>query len=129
MVFTQFDITNWMTGGRRVPGLAHHKWFFEKKNKSLYIVTKNYPLLYSREFQYTNWAGPDECKFYWERDIKYKMISDLDFHFLIREYRKFVDKNKKYLTRGYVLVYFDNLLRMIKAWIKLFIKRGKGFEY
>jgi len=128
MVFTSFDITNWMTGGRRVPGLAHHKWFFEKRGKTLYVVTKNYPLLYSSKFQFTKWTGSDECKFYWEKKIKYKVIGDLDFHLLIKEYRRFVEKNKKHLIKGRVLVYFDKPFQIIKGWVKLLLKRGKGFE-
>ncbi len=29
--FSHFDITDWLTGPRRVAGLAHHQWFFENK--------------------------------------------------------------------------------------------------
>ena len=128
MVFTPFDITNWMTGGRRSPGIAHHKWFFEKRGKTLYVITKNYPLLYSGEFQFTKWSGPLECQYYWESEIKYKVAQEIDFHPLIMEYRKFVEKNKRYLTKGKILVYFDKPVQIIKQWLKLFLKRGKGFR-
>jgi ubiquinone/menaquinone biosynthesis C-methylase UbiE len=128
MVFTQFDITNWMTGGRRVPGVGHHKWFFEKRGKTLYVITKNYPLLYSGEFQFTKWNGPEECRYYWSDDVKYKVAQEIDFHLLIKEYREFVEKNRKYLTKESVLIYFDKPFVILKQWLKLLLKRGKGFE-
>ena len=37
MVFSPIDSTDWLTGARRVPGQAHHRWFFVRKE-----ITKNY---------------------------------------------------------------------------------------
>lgn len=128
MVFTHIDLTNWRTGPRRVPGLAHHKWLFYKKNNKVHILPKNYPLLYSGEFHFTRWLGEEELVYYWEKEIKHKEIKDLNFHLLIDEYRSFVKTNRSKLKRGLVLFYLDNPLYCLKEVAKLILKRGKGFR-
>ena len=92
------------------------------------VLPKNYPLLYSSQFHFTSWLGEAELEYYWEGKINYTEVNDLDFHKLIGEYRKFVKKNKNQLRRGLVLVYLDNPLTVLKAWLKLLLRRGKGFH-
>jgi len=67
MVFSHIDFTDWLSGARRLPGGAHHKWFFIKENKKLRVIPKNYPILYTRDFQVIRWKGEDEMILYWER--------------------------------------------------------------
>ena len=44
MTFTPIDYTDWLTGARRVPGEAHHKWFFVKENNILKVIPKYFPI-------------------------------------------------------------------------------------
>lgn len=129
MVFSRLDMTNWLTGVRRTPGLAHHKWFFYKKGKNLRILPKNYPILYSSEFQITGWEGEDETVYYWEGKVNYEKSDDLNIHRLIDEYQKYLMKNKAKIRKGAVLLYLDNPFYYLKEFGKLIFRRGKGFEY
>jgi len=128
MVFAHVDFADWATGARRVPGLGHHKWLFFKEKGRMIILPKNYPLLYSGEFHYTKWLGEDELVYYWEGNIKYKEIKDLNFHSLIGEYRKFVNNNRNKLKRGPVLIYLDNPFIYLRELTKLLLRRGRGFR-
>ncbi len=128
MVFTHFDLTDWLTGPRRVPGQAHHKWFFENKNSTMVITPKNYPLLYTREFQVTNWSGEPEFQFAWENKIKFKITDGIDFHGLIKNYRHFFAENKSKITTSSVLFYLDNPYYFVKENGKLILRRGMGFK-
>ena len=127
LVFSHFNLTDWLTGARRVPGLAHHKWLLYLNKNVMCIVPKNYPLLYTHEFQITKWRGEEEFKYYWEGQIKYKEIKDLDFHLLVREYKDFIKRNRSNIEKGPVLFYFDNPIYYFKEVVKLFLKRGEGF--
>ena len=128
IVFTNIDFTNWATGARRVPGLGHHKWLFYEEGGKMIVLPKNYPLLYSSQFHFTRWLGEEELEYYWEGNINYTEVNDLDFHQLIGEYKKFAKKNSNKLRRGLVLFYLDNPLMVIRAWLKLLLRRGKGFH-
>ena len=58
MVFTDFDITNWLTGARRVPGLAYHKWFLRTKRSAPSYSQKLSTALLARVSIYQLvWAG------------------------------------------------------------------------
>jgi ubiquinone/menaquinone biosynthesis C-methylase UbiE len=87
MKFSPIDYTDWLTGARRVPGEAHHKWFFVKEGDSLKVIPKNYPILYTEDFQVTGWMGEAEMKYYWKGIIKYSEFSSLNIHKLIDEYK------------------------------------------
>jgi len=118
MTFTHYDITDWGTGGRRVPGFAHHHWFFETENSRLIITPKNYPLLYSTHFQFIRWTGPVENEFAWAGKINYRVFASTSFHDLIDNYQEFVFQSRSYLSRGKVLIWIDNPLTISKAIIK-----------
>ena len=127
IVFSHIDFTDWATGARRVPGQGHHKWLFYKKGKTMMVVPKNYPLLYSSEFHFVNWRGEEEFEYYWEGKIDYNEVQALNFHSLIREYRNFVESNRNNLKKGTVLLYLDNPYYFIKEELKLLLKKGRGF--
>jgi len=128
IVFTHLDITNWLTGFRRVPGISHHKWLFYMKGDTMQVVPKNYPLLYSTDFHYSDWSGEDEFEYYWEKKIKFNEIMDLDFRVIIKEYRSFIKRNQSKLKyRGPILLYVDNPIYYIKEIVKLIFKKGYGF--
>lgn len=118
MTFTHYNITDWNTGGRRVPGHAHHYWFFETVNKKLIITPKNYSLLYSSQFQFTGWLGSKENKYIWKEKINFEVFFSTSFHELIQNYRRFVTKNKKYLKTGRVLYWIDNPYYISKEIVK-----------
>ncbi len=123
MIFSHYNLTDWETGGRRVPGWSHHKWLFYKSGKNMYILPKNYGVLYSSEFHFTNWSGNDEFQYFWTKSINYKEIKDLNVHLLISQYRKYVQKNIRYLTKGRPLLYFDNPLFILKEFVKKMVLR------
>ena len=127
--FSHFNLTDWLTGPRRVPGLGHHKWFFEYRDNRMYISPKNYPLLYTNEFCITQWKGTDEFEFYWVDKIKYKKFDSTSFHQLAKDYRIFMKLNKNLITKGIPLIYLDNLYYFLKELIKLLLRRGQGFKY
>jgi len=129
MVFSHFDITNWLTGPRRMPGNAHHKWFFIKKRKKLQIIPKNYPILYTPRFHIVDWLGEDEMRYYWEGEIDYVAKNDLNIHELIDEYEGYLRKYSKMIKRGRALLFLDNPYYIFKAALKLMLKRGKGYKY
>lgn len=128
LVFSHFNLTDWLTGARRVPGLAHHKWLFYLNKNVMFIIPKNYPLLYTHEFRITKWRGEEEFEYDWEGEIKYKELKDLDFHLLIREYKDFIKRNRLKIKKGPVLFYLDNPIYYFKEVAKLFLKRGEGFR-
>jgi ubiquinone/menaquinone biosynthesis C-methylase UbiE len=123
IVFTHIDFTNWGTGARRVPGISHHKWLFYVHNAKMRVVPKNYPLLYSEEFQYVKWMGEEEFRFPWKGKIAYEEFRDFDFKLLIKEYRDFESKNKTKLQKGKVLFYLDNPQNLVKGNLKRILKR------
>jgi ubiquinone/menaquinone biosynthesis C-methylase UbiE len=129
MQLTPIDYTDWLTGARRVPGEAHHKWFFLKDGKVLNIIPKNYPILYTKEFQVVGWTGEREMEFYWNGNIKYSEFSALNIHKLIDEYKRFINKNTDKIKIGIAVIFIDNPFNMVKALVKKIIKRGVGYKY
>lgn len=128
ITLSNINFTNWRTGARRVPGLAHHKWLFYEKNGTMNVVPKNYPLLYSSEFQFTKWTGQDEFQFDWEGKINYWEFKDYEFEDLIAEYRAFVKKNEPKISKfPLAVMYLDNPLYYAKEFIKMILGRGYGF--
>lgn len=128
ITLSNINFTNWGTGARRVPGLAHHKWLFYDKGGVMSVVPKNYPLLYSSEFQFTKWGGDSEFQFYWDKKINYQEFKDFNFDDLIAEYRSFVKKNKNKLTHfPLAAVYLDNPIYYAKEIIKTILGKGYGF--
>lgn len=128
IVFSHVDVTDWLTGFRRTPGNAHHKWLFQKENGVLKIIPKNYPILYSPEFQVTNWKGERHMEFIWKDKLIYKEIVMLDFHSLISEYRKFFKTRKKEIVKGRALIFIDNPYYFLKQIAKFVLKKGSGFR-
>ncbi len=133
LVFSHFNLTDWGTGSRRVPGWSHHKWLFyspnsRKHKNSFVILPKNYGVLYSSMFHFVNWSGNEEFRYYWKKKINFRVVDDLDLHKLITEYKKYVSKNKKMLTKGAPLVYLDSPFYILKELIKKIFKRGKSFN-
>jgi hypothetical protein len=126
--FSHFNLTDWGTGARRVPGWAHHKWLFYKKGETAYILPKNYGLLYSSGFHFTKWLGEEEFQYLWQGTIKYEEIKDLNIHELAREYRKYIAQNKNKLVRGIPLIYLDNPVYLLKEILKVLLKRGQSFD-
>lgn len=129
MVFSHFDITNWLSGPRRLPGDAHHKWFFIKKGEKLQIIPKNYPILYTPRFHIVDWSGEEEMQYYWEGEIDYKAENDLNIHELIDKYGDFLQKYKDLIKKRRVLLFLDNPYYIFKAALKFMLKRGKGYKY
>jgi hypothetical protein len=129
MRFSPIDYTNWLTGARRVPGEAHHKWFFVKEDNGLKVIPKNYPILYTEEFQMTGWRGETEMEYYWKGIIKYSEFSALNIHKLIDEYERFLNKNEDKIEIGTAVIFTDNPFNIIKALVKKLIKRGAGYKY
>lgn len=128
IVYSHYNLTDWLTGGRRVPGIAHHKWLFYLKNGLMQIFPKNYSILATSEFQVVKWLGEEEFEFPWQGRIKYHEVKDLDFHKLISEYRHWYKNNKSKLQKGIALIYFDNPVYFLKEWLKLIFKKGEGFS-
>ena len=129
MVFSRLDITDWLTGTVRVPGLSHHKWFFVKEGNILKVIPKNYGILYSSRFHLVNWRGENETEYYWEGKINFKQVTDLNIHALIDKYEKYLSKNKNKYLKGKPIIFLDNPLMILKAYTKLFLKRGEGYKY
>lgn len=125
IVFTHIDFTNWGTGARRVPGISHHKWLFYNKGGEMRVVPKNYPLLYSEEFQFVKWVGESEFQFPWKGKIKYEEFRDFDFKLLIGEYKDFTAKNRNKLIKGRALFYLDSPLNLVKANLKRILKKNR----
>ena len=118
MEFSKINLTDWKTGPRRQPGNSHHLWLFENRNNKMYIVPKNYPLLYTSEFQITKWTGEDEFQYFWNDSISYNLFNPVKFHDLIEEYREFMKLNTRFVQKTPVLFYFDNPLNYLKEIIK-----------
>lgn len=129
MTFGVIDYTNWLTGARRTPGEAHHKWFFIKDGKKIKILPKIYSILYTSDFQITGWGGEKEMVYFWRGKIEYEEFSGINIHAVIDEYQRFLDRNNKYIRKGTALVFVDNPYNLARAWIKLIFKRGAGYKY
>jgi hypothetical protein len=123
MEYSHYNLTDWKTGARRVPGIGHHKWFFKEEKKIIQIIPKNYPLLYTSKFQVNRWLSDEEFQFYWKGSIKYKEIKDLDFRELIKIYSKFIKENSKLIKKGINLIYIDNPYFLFKEHLKLLLRR------
>lgn len=121
--YSHYNLTDWFTGGRRVPGFAHHKWLFYLKNGVMQILPKNYSLLSTSEFQVSKWSGEEEFEFLWGGSIKYREVSDINFHSLIKEYREWFDTNRKSIKKGCALVFIDNPFYVVKELIKSLIRK------
>lgn len=129
MVFGPIDYTNWLTGARRVPGLGHHKWFFVKEGDTLKIIPKMYAVLFTPQFQVVGWSGEPETVYFWENKIKFSEVRDLNVHSLIDEYKNYVNKNRKFIKFGVTNIFLDNPFRIVKALLKLLLKRGHGYSF
>lgn len=129
MKFGPIDYTNWLTGPRRVPGEAHHKWFFVKEGNKLKVIPKNYPVLYTKDFQITGWSGEKEIKYYWKDSIKYQEFLALNIHDLIDEYKRFIQGNSDKIKMGITAIFIDNPFNMLKALAKKVLKKGAGYRY
>lgn len=129
MVFSKIDFTDWLTGARRVPGEAHHKWFFINKNDRLVVMPKNYPVLYTSAFQVIGWTGEKEMVFVWKDQIKYREVLGLNIHSLIDEYQNFLNSNKSRIKLGTALFYWDSPYNLAKALVKKILKRGPGYSF
>ncbi len=129
MVFTPIDFTDWLTGARRVPGEAHHKWFFVNRDKFLEIIPKNYPILYTSDFQVVGWNGDKEMIFIWKDSINYKEFVALNIHTLIERYESFLKNNLKHIKKGRAVFFWDNSFNFLKAVLKKILKRGVGYSY
>ena len=128
MVFTPFDITDWLTGGARVPGHAHHHWFVEVLAGKLTITPKHYPLLYSPEFHVVGWSGPAECEYYWEGQPNVTFWESLDFRELLSDYRRFLAANGQRLRTGRVLFWVDRPQTMLRAYWRRARRVGNAYK-
>lgn len=128
MEYSHYNLTDWMTGGRRTPGIGHHRWLFENIGNALIITTKNYPLLYTPEFMISKWNGEEECVYAWKNKISYKMIDPLSHHELIYNYREFMKRECTKIHTGRILFYLDNPIYYIKEQAKALMKRGSAFK-
>jgi len=126
-LYSHYNLTDWMTGARRIPGMAHHKWLFYLMGGVMQILPKNYPILMTSEFQINRWQGEEEFEYPWSGEIKYREVKDLDFHQLIYEYRTWFKANQSKLKKGRAIIYIDNPYYFLKEWIKLIFKKGEGF--
>ncbi|OGM71979.1 hypothetical protein A3H19_00985 [Candidatus Woesebacteria bacterium RIFCSPLOWO2_12_FULL_39_9] len=129
MVFSHYDLSDWLTRARRVPGHSHHKWFFLGKKNKMIIIPKNYGVLYTSGFQIVDWKGKSDLEFTWHDKINYEVVTDLNIHELIDFYEEYIQKNKNKIKFGRVLTYWDNPLYILKENIKLLLKKGVGFKY
>jgi len=129
MVFSHINFTDWLTGARRIPGQAHHKWFFYQKGKRMRIIPKNYPILYTSGVQVVGWGGEKEFIHYWEGKIEYEKGDDLNIHNLIDEYVKYIKTQKSKLKKGRALFFVDNPIYILKELTKLLLKYGEAFKY
>ncbi|HKB88288.1 MAG TPA: methyltransferase domain-containing protein [Patescibacteria group bacterium] len=129
MVFSDIDFTDWLTGFRRVPGQAHHKWFFVKEKGIIKVIPKNFPILYTSDFHIVKWLGSPEFIYVWNNDINYKEFISLNIHNLIDEYKRFLTFNTKSIKFGKVLYFIDSPLAIFKAFIKKLLRRGEGYTY
>lgn len=129
MVFGHIDYTDWLTGARRMPGHAHHKWLLSIEKNKLKIIPKVYSILYTPEFQITNFSGPKDIYYYWEGNLNYEEFDGLKMHDTIDEYKKYLRKNSSLITYGRVLFFVDDIYHLLKAYAKRIIKRGPGYEY
>lgn len=129
MVFGKIDFTDWLTGARRVPGHAHHKWFFVSDGKKMKVIPKNYPLLYTSDFHFVDWKGEKEFEYFWKDNIDYEEFKDLDFHELINEYGKFKFKNRSKIKQGRVLYFIDSIPNYLSAFTKKILRIGEGYKH
>lgn len=128
MTFCHVDLTDWLTGVRRLPGEAHHKWFFNKTGiNTIRIIPKVYPVLYTSNFHITEWSGNPEFVFYWKNSFKVEEAPALNIHELIDEYQVYFNRNIKFIKKSPVLFYLDGPMYYIKAVLKLLVKRGVGY--
>lgn len=123
MVFDKYNLTNWGTGARRIPGMAHHKWFFESDGTRLKVTSKNFPILYTSEFHITKWMGKDEMVFYWENNFDYSVEYGLSSHELVENYRRYVKRNNKKIGKSKVLFFIDNPYYIVKELAKQMFRR------
>lgn len=128
MVFTDYDITDWLTGGRRLPGHSHHHWFMENKDNCLVITPKHYPLLYTPEFHIVKWYGEPECEYSWEDQMNIKFWDSVNFRDLLRDYRTFVSEHRALLKHGRTLFWVDRPYTMAIALYRRLRRRGYGYE-
>lgn len=129
IVYSHYNLTDWLTGGRRIPGMAHHKWLFYLKGEVMQILPKNYSILATPKFQVAGWSGEEEFEYPWVGRIRYREVKDIDFHKLISEYWDWYVSNKPKFKKGRTLFYLDNPYYFFKEWLKLVFKKGEGFSH
>jgi SAM-dependent methyltransferase len=128
MEFSAYDLTDWMTGGTRVPGQSHHRWFVEVKQNQLCIIPKYYPLLYTPEFHVVKWSGPLECEYYWEKKPEVNFWDSMDFRDLLNNYRGFMKDNRRDIKMGTVLMWWDSPHRILRAILRRILRKGYAFS-
>ena len=129
MTFGPINYTDWLTGARRMPGEAHHKWFFINDGKKLRILPKIYSVLFTPDFQIVKWSGKKEMLYFWKDKIEYEELLGLNIHNVIDEYEKFMNTNRKYIKRGSAVIFLDSPFNFVKAFAKLIFKKGPGYRY
>jgi ubiquinone/menaquinone biosynthesis C-methylase UbiE len=129
MVFSRIDFTDWLTGARRVPGQAHHKWFFVKEKNNLKVIPKIPSILYTSDFHIVDWRGEKEMIYEWTGKINYAEFLGLNIHNLIEEYKRYLCINRKYFKFGQVLYFVDSPINFLKAFLKTLLRRGEGYSH
>lgn len=129
ITFGPIDYTDWLTGARRMPGEAHHKWLFIKDGNKLKILPKIYSILYTSDFQVTGWGGEREMVYFWQGKIEYEEFPGINIHAVIDEYKKFLKENRKFIRMGTAAVFIDNPYSLAKALAKRIFKKGAGYKY
>ncbi len=129
MAFGPIDYTGWITGARRMPGEAHHRWFIVKEGKKLKIIPKIYPVLYTPQFQIIKWDGEREMVYFWKDKIEYEEFPGFNIHAVIDEYKKFMKENRRHIRMGKSAFFVDNPLNLAKALTKLLLKKGVGYKH
>jgi len=129
IVFSHLNFTDWLTGARRIPGQAHHKWLFYKQGRKIRIIPKNFSILYTSNFQVAQWSGAEEFVYYWEGKIEYEKGNDLNIHKLIDEYDGYIKAHRLKIKKGRALFYIDSPFYFLREFAKLLLKKGEGFKY
>ncbi len=125
ITFDRFNLTQWRTGARRMPGLPHHHWLFEVQDRKLIITPKVYPLLYTPDFEIIAWSGPEETVYYWENKPRFDQKRFMDIFEMISDYREFSRQNSHYITPGLTNLPIDSPQPIVKEYIKMILRKKK----
>lgn len=129
MVYGHIDYTDWLTGARRMPGHAHHKWLLTIEKGKLKVIPKVYSILYTPEFQIVDFKGPKNIYYFWEKELIYEEFNGLKMHDTIDEYKRYLTKNSNLITYGRTHFFVDDFYHLLKAYAKKLLKRGNGYEH